>query len=209
MGIISTVLVFLMLCMPVRAEENSFYHDYTALNGVLSEDGEHCYAPVELKDDGVFVYMDCEEVIRFLREGTGIVYFGFPECPWCRCLLPVLAQAAQEAHWSEPIYAFNALDLRNELELNVLGQIVTVTETTPEYDAILDVLHDWLGEYKGLNDPEIKRLYFPTVVFMNGGEIVAVHLGTLEAQTDPYISLTQEQQALLLEQLTEKIAMIR
>ena len=39
----------------------------------------------------------------------------------------------------------------------------------------------------------IKRLYFPTVVFIKDGKILNIHIGTLEEQTDPYTPLTEKQ----------------
>ena len=36
--------------------------------------------------DNVFVYRSAEEIINILEHGTGVVYLGFPECPWCTAL---------------------------------------------------------------------------------------------------------------------------
>ena len=33
--------------------------------------------------ENVFVYKTSEEIIKILENGTGVVYLGFPECPWC------------------------------------------------------------------------------------------------------------------------------
>ena len=34
-------------------------------------------------EDNVFVYKSIDEIINILEHGTGVVYLGFPECPWC------------------------------------------------------------------------------------------------------------------------------
>ena len=57
----------------------------------------------------------------------------------------------------------------------------------------MQILYDYLDSYEGLNDPTIKRLYFPTVVFVKNGEIIGIHTSTVESQTDPSVSLTNSQ----------------
>ena len=36
----------------------------------------------EVSEDNVFVYRDADEIIKILKNGTGVVYLGFPECKW-------------------------------------------------------------------------------------------------------------------------------
>ena len=62
-----------------------------------------------------------------------------------------------------------------------------------------------LGEYEGLNDESIKRLYFPTVVFIKDGKIVGCHIGTLPSQTDQRVPLTEEQNGELINIYTDNI----
>ena len=40
--------------------------------------------------DNVFVYRSKDEIINILEHGTGIVYLGYPECPWCMAYVPLL-----------------------------------------------------------------------------------------------------------------------
>ena len=47
--------------------------------------------------------------------------------------------------------------------------------------------------YDGLEDESIKRLYFPTVVFVLEGEVVGIHIDTIESQKDPRVPLTEKQ----------------
>ena len=44
-----------------------------------------------------------------------------------------------------------------------------------------------------MNDDSIKRLYFPTVVYVKEGKILSSTIGTVDSQKDPYISLTSDQ----------------
>lgn len=147
---------------------------------------------VIIDDDNVIKYITFEDVRMILEGGTGVIYFGFPECPWCRNMVPVLLEAA-DITGIDNIYYYNALDIRDKKSLDENGNIITEKEGTDEYKYIISKLNNYLGEYKGLNNPTIKRLYFPTVLFVYEGEVVDIHIGTIESQTDPYITLSQEQ----------------
>ena len=57
--------------------------------------------------------------------------------------------------------------------------------------------------YQGLKDNSIKRLYFPTVVFVKNGKIVDIHVSTLPSHTKERKKLT-EKQSKELEQIYEK-----
>ena len=45
--------------------------------------------------DNVFVYRNIDEIIKILEKGTGIVYLGFPECPWCQKYVVYLNEVAK------------------------------------------------------------------------------------------------------------------
>ena len=38
--------------------------------------------------NNVFVYRSLDEINKILENGTGVVYLGFPECPWCKGYIP-------------------------------------------------------------------------------------------------------------------------
>ena len=50
--------------------------------------------------------MKREEEIFDILDGTGIIYFGFPECPWCRNAVPVLLDAAEEVGIEKIYYIY-------------------------------------------------------------------------------------------------------
>ena len=43
----------------------------------------------------LFVYRTSSEIINILKKGTGIVYLGFPSCPWCKAYVPYLNEVAK------------------------------------------------------------------------------------------------------------------
>lgn len=176
----------------IQSDDQKFKEEYESLNG-KQNDSKKDYVTVDIKEDNHVVYETAEEIIKRLENGTGIIYFGFKECPWCRNAVPVLINSAS-ALGVDSIYYYDASAIRDQKELNENGEIITKKEGTESYYKIVSLLKDHLGAYEGLNDASIKRLYFPTVVFVKEGEILGVHVGTVDSQKDPYQGLSKEEE---------------
>ena len=108
----------------------------------------------EVGADNVFVYRDMDEIIRILEHGTGVVYLGFPECPWCQRYVKYLNEVAKDLG-VEKIYYYNIREDRNN---NSKG-----------YQKIIELLGDMV-EYDEEGRPKI---YVPEVIYVKEGEIVA------------------------------------
>lgn len=107
----------------------------------------------KVTDDNVFVYKNVDEIIKILENGTGIVYLGFPECPWCGEYVIYLNKTAKDNDLDK-IYYYNILDARKN--------------NTKEYQKIVELLSDYLG----YDDEGNKRVYVPAVMAVNSGVIV-------------------------------------
>lgn len=177
-------------------EEDKFKTEYESLNGKEKEGTK--YVSVSIPSQNRMVYPSFSELMDLFDHGTGVIYFGFPECPWCRNAVPVLIDAVKELG-IEKIYYFNARDMRDTKVLNELGEVVTEKEGTKEYYQLLAALGNYADVYDGLNDEAIKRLYFPTVVVVKNGKIIGTHVSTVASQTDPTIPLKEEQKEELKE----------
>jgi len=134
------ILLGVLLFMVLRKEEitdaQKFAKEYT-----------------EVGEDNVFVYRNAEEVIKLLEHGTGVVYLGFPECPWCQTYAKYLNEIANEVG-VDKIYYYNILEDR--------------TNNTETYQKIVSLLGDTL-EYDDEGNP---RIYVPNVSFHINGEII-------------------------------------
>ncbi len=106
-------------------------------------------------DDNLFVYRTIEENIRILEKGTGVVYLGFPECPWCQAYVKYLDEVMKEAGISKIYYT----NIKKDREDN-----------TKEYQRIIELL----GDYVEYNDEGKERIYAPTIIFVNDGKIVGM-----------------------------------
>ena len=107
----------------------------------------------KVSKDNVFVYKNVDEIIKILEHGTGIVYLGFPECPWCQEYVYYLNEAAKE-NGVEKIYYFNILEDRKN--------------NTENYLKIVDLLNDYLQYDEEGN----KKIYVPAVIAIKDGKIL-------------------------------------
>lgn len=183
--------LYIFLDDDITKDERAFKNEYENLNGQKNENGR-TNIEVEIPKDNNIKYASSDEVMKFLDEGTGILYLGFPKCPWCRNIVPTLLETAKENE-IEDIYYFNALSIRDEKKLDEDGNIITTKKGTKAYYKLVDRLKDQLTPYEGLNDESIKRLYFPTVIFVQSGKIVGSHIGSVDSQENPYKPLTKQQ----------------
>ncbi|MDD4623774.1 MAG: thioredoxin family protein [Bacilli bacterium] len=173
-------------------DSKKFKEEYENLNNELKSDGINKYTEINIIEDNVIKYSTYDEIMNILEDGTGVIYFGYPECPWCRNAAPELVKVAKETGL-ETIYYFDNMSIRDDKILDENGNVITNKEGTEEYYDLLSKLSDYLGPYKGLNDENIKRLYVPTVIFVKDGNIVGVHMGTVESQKDPNILMNSNQ----------------
>lgn len=58
----------------------------------------------QVTEDNVFVYRNVDEILKTMRNDTGIVYLGYPECHWCQAYVRYLNEAAKAAGVSEIFY---------------------------------------------------------------------------------------------------------
>ncbi|MEG0314329.1 MAG: hypothetical protein RR646_03590 [Erysipelotrichaceae bacterium] len=179
------------------ADEIKFKTEYESYNNKDKESGKGKHLEMNIIENNHMKYSNYEEVSKVLDNGTGVIFFSFPTCPWCRNAAPVLAKAADEAGVKEILY-YNCLDIRDKKKLGEDGEIVIEKEGTKEYYALLDKLKPHVAEYEGLNDGTNKRIYFPTAVFVKDGKVMYYLQGTVGSQKDASIPLTEEQTEQLL-----------
>lgn len=183
-----------------------FKEEYEALNGVTRENTDKIYTSMDLPTNNPMYYATYEEIYDVL-EGTGVIYLGYPECPWCRNLVPTLIESAKKVN-IDKIYYMNMHDERNKLVLNDDGEIETEQKGSEGYNTLVEKIKDVLPVYEGLNDDSIKRIYVPFVIFVKDGEITDTHMGTLDSQENPYEELTSEQKTELKNILVDKMMKI-
>lgn len=192
------LIMFLVIVLTFNKLNNKtdamkFKEEYENLNNEYNEVLKKENLKVEIPEDNPIKYSTIEEIKDILKNKTGVIYFGFPECPWCRNAVPILLEAAKDME-IDTIYYYNAYSIRDKKSLDDNGKIIIEEEGTKDYQELIDIMYDKLPPYEGLNDESVKRLYFPTVVFVKNGKIIGLHTSTVDSQEDPYEKLTDEQE---------------
>lgn len=180
-----------------------FKLEYESLNGKKND--EKTYMEVDVPSNNNIVYASYDQIFDVL-DGTGVIYFGFPECPWCRNVVSILVDAAKETGIDKVYYLNNKEDRDSKILKD--GKIITEKEGTNNYKKLLNKLGDKASTYEGLEDESIKRLYFPTVVVVKNGKIVDYIEGSVDSQEDPYTPLDNKQKEELKEKYTNAMRKI-
>ena len=183
--------------------------EYESLNGKQTSNG-NVYPKVTLKEKNTFRYASAKKVVETLESGTGLIYLGFKECPWCRNAINVL----QYVNANEILYLDMTVQ-RDKYEI-IDGKAVKTEEGTEEYKKMLTILDSILDSYEledengnTINTGE-KRIYVPLVIGVKDGEIMGYHADTvkLEDNQSPYDLLTDKQQSdlkLIYDEINSKV----
>lgn len=138
LAIVGAILIYEFVPREESISNKKFNEEYTLLD-----------------KDNVYVYKSINEIINVLSNGTGIVYLGFPECPWCQRYVVYLNILAKEYNVKE-IYYYNIKNARSN--------------NTKEYQKIVEILKDLLP----YDDNGNKKVFVPTVVFVKNGKVIAL-----------------------------------
>lgn len=200
--IIMIISIMIVGCLGEDANKeqnsNKFKEEYESLNNKTAYN-DKTYLELAIPEDNPIKYSDADEVINIIENESGVIYFGYPECPWCRSAIPSLLNAAKETG-IETIYYMNLKEHRDVKTIDANGKIIEEKEASKEYKKLLKALDKYLNDYviedvKGNKiNTNTKRIYVPLVVFVKDGEVVGIHEDTVESQKDPFQGLSKAQE---------------
>lgn len=144
-------------------------------------------------DDNRFVFASAGEVLEKFESGSGLIFLGFQQCPWCQQLVPIVDEAAK-AEGLDKIYY---LDIRHARETN---------------DATYKKLVEKLKPHLRTDENGQPRVYVPDVTALKDGRVVGHFLQETtadgeKATADTY--WTRERRARAVEQLRQIIRAMR
>lgn len=175
-----------------------FKNEYESLNNKIRENSDKKIRSIDIPKDNPFVYAEASDIIKMInQEESFIVYFGFPDCPWCRSVVPTLLKVADDYN-IDKIYYVNVKEIRDTIELDSNGETITTKQGTDDYYKLLDLLNNVLEDYKLKNkDNESvsigeKRIYAPNIITIIDGEAKEMTSGISDLQTDGYMELNEE-----------------
>lgn len=142
-----TIILMIMMLVLVGCTNNN------SEENIKSDAEKFSTEYTKIGDDNPFVYRSLAEVNKILENGTGIVYLGFPECPWCQQYVMYLNEVAKD-YEVEKIYYVDVFEDRKN--------------NTEDYQKTVSLLE----EYLQYDEEGNKRIYVPTVIAVNKGQIV-------------------------------------
>ncbi len=107
----------------------------------------------EVGEDNVFVYREVDDIIKIMEHGTGIVYLGYPECPWCQAYVKYLNEVANDMG-VEKIYYCNTKKVKEE-SMDKYQKLVSLLSGNLQY-----------------NEEGNEWIYVPNVSFHVNGEVI-------------------------------------
>lgn len=143
LGLLVLVLIAIIVLVIVKANDKDEKTDAMKFKEEYSE----------VADDNVFVYKDIDEIIDIMEDGSGVIYLGFPECPWCQAYVKYLDEVAKEMEIDE-VYYYNIYEDRKN--------------NTENYKKIVKLLSERLQKDEDGN----KRVFVPNVSFHANGKLV-------------------------------------
>ncbi len=200
--IVVTVIVF---CFCVYAlvtnklevsDADKFRTEYMELNDKVNEAEDKPYPNTQISEENTVKYLKSKDAVKLLESGTGVIYFGYNNCPWCRSLVPTLTEVGISK--KETIYYLDIKNIRSSYEVKN-GKLKQTKKGSKDYLKILELLDEKLNEYYVYDEDNVaydtkeKRLLAPTVVAVYEGEITDIHVGTVNSQNSGYDKLTTEE----------------
>lgn len=153
---------------PITEDTRKFKEEYEKVN---SNEGA---VKITIPNNAPVKYLSSDELFTKIENKENfVVYIGFPTCPWCRNIVNVLFDTANDN--GATIYYINSRELKSS--------------SLENYNKIYELLYDYLDTDQTGN----KVLYVPDVYFFKDGSIVGHHLGSVASQTNPKILLNSAQ----------------
>lgn len=173
-------------------DEKRFKQEYESLNGTTRSNGQK-NRDVKIKEDNNIKYISIAEAAEIIDSGSGVIYFGFAACPWCRNAVPVLLDAMDSTNLDTIYYVDirpedkTENDIRDLYALDAKNKPKKIKDGLEGYDEVILGLASELEEYKltiNSTGRQVstgrKRLYAPTVITVNNGILTGFHEGTFD-----------------------------
>lgn len=209
--IASIIIIILMLIvifngLKQKKTSKDFKIEYESLNGHLDRNGNQYYG-ITIDSENVIQYASYKKLFSILDHGTGILLFCAPEYPECRNIVPILLDTAEEVG-VDTIYYRNLSSERDLKERNSQGKIITTKKGSKNYQKLLKKLDPILNAYEELEEPSIKRIHLPTIVFVKEGKIISSYIKATDQPEDWFQELSTEQRNMLKSNFSEKMSQI-
>lgn len=182
-------------------DAQKFKEEYEGFNGEKNDYFE--YRNLSINEENSIIYSSVEEIVQKIENNeTFIVYFGDPECPWCRSIIEQAINSANDNGISKIYYVRIWNGFHNEILRDVyeLGQDSPVLKEkgTDSYYKLLKYFDKLLKYYTltNKNNKTIqvneKRILAPNFIYINNGNPIDLIDGISSKQESYNSDLTEE-----------------
>lgn len=145
-AVLVTIIFIIVLLLNTNMKTNQIVKDYNSL-----------------REDTIIRYTTADEVLSLMEnEYSGIIVYGFKECPWCQAVIGYVDEIAKEKGYKEVLY----LDIREMRDLEE-------SEDHQKYLQIFEKIKD------KIDNP--LKIFAPTTTVMSKGEVVSYSIGTVDS----------------------------
>lgn len=154
------LIILLLVGCSNKNDIDKFKEEYEALND----------SNIEVNIDGNYNirYLNIDEVVSFLENDTGILFFGITNDGMTRSVVETLLKVAKENKLD--LYYYNPSNIE---ESEILAKMIGI-----------------LNDYLQTNEDNQKVLSVPDVYFVKEGKIIGNHYGTVNSNN---VILTEEE----------------
>ena len=190
--------IFIITGCKKEEEKDSikFKQEYESINGKLDDSG-NIIRELSINDNNPIIYSTAEEIVNKINnKETFLVYFGYASDARSRCIIEPLIKVSREEALGQ-IYYVDISSIRNRIEPDRNGTLITIEKGTDGYNKLLELLNDYLYDYVITNSSgetitvNGKRIYSPSVISIVKGEFDSLQDG-MNNITDPYMELSDD-----------------
>ena len=178
-----------------------FKEEYEGFNGEKNDYFE--YRNLSITEKNPIIYSSAEEIVQKIENNeTFIVYFGDPECPWCRSVIEQAINSANENGISKIYYVriwngFHNEILRDVYELDKKSPVLKVKGTVSYYKLLKyfdKLLQDYTLTNKDNKTIQVneKRIFAPSFIYVKDGNPLQLVDGISKNQESYNSTLTEE-----------------
>ncbi len=178
-----------------------FKEEYEGFNGEKNDYFE--YRNLSITEKNPIIYSSAEEIVQKIENNeTFIVYFGDPECPWCRSVIEQAINSANENGISKIYYVriwngFHNEILRDVYELDKESPVLKVKGTVSYYKLLKyfdKLLQDYTLTNKDNKTIQVneKRIFAPSFIYVKDGNPLQFADGISKKQESYNSTLTEE-----------------
>ncbi len=169
--------IFLIACSNTPQTNNNNFCDGESNSCSLDQSADMSEYDGFEDEQNAYIEISMDEAIeKFKNKETFMIYFGFPNCPWCKEAIPILNDIAKTNQTS--IYYVRTRGEQKELLY------------TDEHKSLL---FPYVNEFLNENEEGNKHLYVPFVVAVKEGVALYGNVGTVDSHDAKEREMTDEE----------------